>query len=241
MHLYTHYLSKSGNNIYVIEFSIKKNSGYKYQYLLESYLKELVPISTYETRELVEKKEIESKDCTNIRIQGSQLIIEKTEVVDIEPIEDYLPWIVTLRKSNFYVLRYYTVIILLHLLVDPSADWGVSFLQKAFDSLDYRIPFSLEFSSIFEYFFANGKLIKARAEDYASLKKLLTSLDMKVVKQYEVKSFQYSCPGCDEAGYLIVDHIMSSSKSNQEVLKKFKPPLLPRNLDQHCFRSINRK
>ena len=102
--MFTYYLCADNDTIYRLEFSIKPEEREKYLSLLDNYLNELVFLEEQEFKKLTEKSKIESEELDIISIKNGQLLLERQGVSHTEKIEDYLPWIATIKIKEYSFL-----------------------------------------------------------------------------------------------------------------------------------------
>ena len=215
--MYTYYLCNDNETIYRLEFSIKPEEKEHYISLLGNYLTELVFCEEDEQKKLVEKKKIEKENKDNLSRENYQLLLEQARVTSSEEIEDYLPFVITVKTKKYSFLRSFTICLLIKLLskdLDKTDSPYVSKLEKLLSG------FYFDFSKILEFFGdESGNLSPERYIDYTSSINLLRNLKVNITEQYSRSALLNFWQG-DEAERCIADGIVSDSDANKEALKK---------------------
>ena len=214
----TYYLGSDNETIYKIEFSIKEKDRAKYLSLLEKYLEELVFSEETEYKKLVEEDKIEEENQEGISIENHIFFLHLSAVIEKQKIEDYLPWIVTVKKKKYSFLRSYTIFMLMALLSDDLDKVNNSYskqIEKLMGCSRY-----INFSFVLSFFFdSSGGIIPERGLDYHSFLELLQNLEGKIIEKYS-KSFLASFWQGDEAEREIADGIVGDSAANKVAIKR---------------------
>ena len=225
--MFTYYLCDDNNTIYRMSFSIKQEEKDHYLSLLDNYLTELVFIEENKTKKLVEKELVEEENKDSIYSENGQLSLEKTEVLDTEKIEDYLPSIITLKTKKYCFLRPYTIFMLINLLSDNITYSSKPLTKKIASLLGQNRDYYVDFSSIYEFFFdKSGELLREKYFDYNSLYSLFGSLDIDIELRYSANELRCFWAG-DDAERATADGIVHHATSNKEMLKTLNPEFFP--------------
>ena len=119
--MYTYFLLEDDDTAYRIKFFINENEKEKFLSLVGNYLEEIVFIEENEIKKLVEKEKIDEENKEKIYNDEGGLFLERTEVIKTEEIEDYLPYIVTLKTTKYRFLRSYSIRLLISAFSDDIA------------------------------------------------------------------------------------------------------------------------
>ncbi len=120
--MYTYYLSDDKDTIYKIKLSLDLDSRDKYITLLKNYLRELVFVDESNLKKLIDKDKIEEENGEDISSDDYFIYLSKRDVIDTSIIEDYLPYVVTVKTTKCYFLRSYTICVLIGLLSNELKD-----------------------------------------------------------------------------------------------------------------------
>ena len=214
--MYTYFLCDDYNTIYKFKFSIKDEDKKNYLSLLENYLNEFVFIEESVIKELIEKDLIEGVNKETISKDGDYLILERKDVIDTQCIDEYLPYVVTIRTRKYRFLRLYTISILLYLFEDDKN------VRKKYESLYKKVDFYfIKLSSLYKFFYnEEGQLKQENYLDYESLCSLFRNIDIRPVERYS-DAYLRSFAGIDDMEQALADGIVEDSSSNKEFIKKF--------------------
>ena len=212
--MYTYFLCDDNETVYKLEFSINGDEKDYYLSMLNCYLNELIFIEESEIKKLIEKDKIDEENKEKVFNKEGTLFFSKTEVANSELIEDYLPYIITLKTKKYYFLRPYTITLLLNLLSKEitSNSRASSLLEKVEERF-------IMFDSIYNFFFDKaGKLKKEKYLDYTALCSLFERLDINIYDYYHTYDLR-GYFGMDDADRAVAEGILEDSAKNKQMLK----------------------
>lgn len=225
--MFTYYLCDDNNTIYRMKLSIKQEEKEYYLSLLDNYLTELIFIEENVSKRIIEKELIDRENKDSIYSNNGQLLLEKAEVLNAEKIEDYLPYIITIKTKKYSFLRPYTIFMLINLLSDDITNSNNHLAKEITSLLDLRKDYYIDFNSIYELFFdKNGEFLKEKIFDYNSLYSLFGSLDINIELKYSANELRCFWAG-DDAERATADGILYDATSNKEILKKINSDFFP--------------
>ena len=212
--MYTYFLCDDNKTIYKLEFSINGDEKDYYLSMLNCYLNELIFIEESEIKKLIEKDKIDEENKEKVFNKEGTLFFSKTEVANSELIEDYLPYIITLKTKKYYFLRPYTITLLLNLLSKEitSNSRASSLLEKVEERF-------IMFDSIYNFFFDKaGELKNEKYLDYTALCSLFERLDISIYDYYHTYDL-HGYFGMDDADRAVAEGILEDSAKNKQMLK----------------------
>ena len=147
---------------------------------------------------------------------GDYLILERKDAIDTQCIEEYLPYVVTIRIRKYRILRSYTISILLNLFEDDKA------VMEEYKTLYKQVKnYYIGLSSLYKFFYnEEGELKQENHFDYNTVCSLFRNIDVRPVERYSV-AYLRSFIGIDDMEQAQADGIVESSSSNKEFIKKF--------------------
>lgn len=213
--MYTYFLCDDNDTIYKVKFSIKEDDKEYYLSLLDNYLNEFVFIEENISKKLIEKESINKENKKTIANNNGILVLERTEIINIECIEEYLPYIVTIKTRKYNLLRSYTISILLNFLFDEEK------VIERYESLLRQVRcYSIEFSSLYKFFYNDANEIKEENDfDYKALYSLFKNLDASVIEKYSISRLR-CFDAMDDADRELAEGIITDASSNKVFLKK---------------------
>lgn len=216
--MYTYYLCDDLETIYRISFSIKESDKGDFIALLKKSLSELLVLDSHEGKKLLQEDKVDEENKDLIAMEGSQLFLYRSRVINKEKIEDYLPWIVSVNEEKCSFIRNTTILFLIWLLEGD--------LDKVNNSLAYPVSSSvdgrsyLDFNLIYNTFFdEDGNVSCELLDDYDSLMELLRSLHLEIDTQYSYSYLSNFWQG-DDADRAVADGVVEDSRKNRAALKK---------------------
>lgn len=214
--MYTYFLCDDNNTIYKFKFSIKDEDKEHYLSLLENYLNEFVFLEEIVIKEYVKKDLIENVNKETISKEGDYLILERKDAIDTQCIEEYLPYVVTIKTRKYRFLRPYTISMLLYLFEDDKT------VRKKYDSLYKLVDFYfIKLSSLYKFFYnEEGQLKQENYLDYNAVCSLFGNIDVRPDERYST-TYLRSFIGIDDMEQAQADGIVEDSSSNKEFIKKF--------------------
>lgn len=225
--MFSYYLCNDGETIYRIEFSLKQKDKKKYVSLLENYLNELVYVEETEIKKLIEDSKIKKENKEDFSIEKYMIFLRRSTVIDVNKIEEYLPFVVTLKIKKFFLPRFWTISVLIKLLSEDLKCFGDSNIGKIAHLLGYSeyIDFNLINSVFFD---EAGNLFPERFYDYHSLIELLRSLEVTITEKYS-RSLLINFWQGDEAERELAEGIVLDSSANRKALKNLNFQLILAN------------
>lgn len=216
--MFTYYLCNDGETIYRIEFSLKQEDKKEYLSLIENYLGELIFVEEAEQKKLMKEEQIKKEGKDTFSIDDYKIFLKKTTVMSFDKIEEYLPFVVTLKTRKYFLLRFWTICILIKLFLADCNEFENPDVNKIAHLLgnSQYIDFSLIYSVFFD---ESGNLFPERFYDYDSLMRLLKKLDITITEKYSRSALINFWQG-DEAERELADGIVSDSLTNKKALKK---------------------
>lgn len=217
--MYFYYLCDDKETIYRVEYSIKQEDKKYYLSLLENYLNELVFVEESELKKLVEEEKIENEDEDNLGLENHLIFLNKIMVTSVDKIEDYLPFVVTVKTKKYFFLRSYTIYLLIKLLSKDLDKIDSPYIVRIASLLNYSIYNCVDFSSIRTIFLdESGNVFPERFHDYNSLMSLLRSLKMEITNEYSYSGLSCFWQG-DDMERSFAEGVVTDSKANKKALK----------------------
>ncbi len=187
--MYTYFFLEDDDTTYRIKFFIKENEKEKFLSLVGIYLEEIVFIEENEIKKLVEKDKIDEENKEKIYNDDGVLFLERTEVIKTEEIEDYLPYIVTLKTTKYRFLRSYSIRLLISTFSDDIAtdDARITSLLKMRE-ISY-----IDFDDLRRFFFdEEGNFKKEGYYDYKSVCTFFDEVSIKITDIFSIKELAHS-------------------------------------------------
>lgn len=215
--MYFYYLCDDNETVYRVEYSIKQEDKERYLSLLENYLTEFVFVEENEVKKLVEE-EIEKENEDNLSVENHLIFLNKIMVTNVDKIEDYLPFVVTVKTKKYFFLRSYTIGILITLLskdidkVDSPYIIEIASLLNNFNYIDFSLIRNI-------FLDESGNVYHERFNDYNSLMNLLRSLKMEITEKYSYSGLSCFWQG-DDMERSLAEGIVTDSKANKKALKE---------------------
>ena len=210
--MFTYYLCDDNDTIYNLEMSIKQEDKDYYLSLLENYLKELVKVNEKGEKKLIEEEKILEETKENVSLEDSVIFLEKSEITNVEKIENYLPSIVTIKTKKYLMLHSYTITILIKLLAKELEKATNPLISKITSLLNYSRY--IDFNHIYKTFFdEDGKIISEKVMDYNSLSSLLKNLEIQIDLVYSYNHLSSFWQG-DDMERATAEGIINDSPKN---------------------------
>lgn len=216
--MYTYYLCDDLETIYEINFSIRECDKEYFIALLEKCLNETLLLESHVEKRLITEDSIDAENKELVTKEENQIFLNRSRVIKKEKIEDYLPWIVTVKSEKYSFARNNTILFLVRLLesvLDKVNNQLASQVSSLLNGRGY-----IDFNLIYETFFdQDGNVSGELLSDYNSLMELLKSLHLEIDMRYFYSYLSNFWQG-DDADRAVAEGIVEDSMKNRKSLKK---------------------